>query len=480
MEISVFVYFSICATFHCFNFNITQENSNLIDAVAEIFKSSFVVNKFSPNIISIADNELDNNVYFSNQILLNSEKLNIAVYYENINMDYKIQDRKRQLMFVVMERFSQFLKLHSDISPRTFKLNGFVVIILVKGKIPEIQEMFKFFRKLQIYNINVVFEDENGSVKVETFIPFIELKCDNTKPVIINEFKSGEFIQGTENLFTERTENLHNCPIRVATSNDSAPSILAHRFKNGTYRLNGRDIKLLITLSELIRFSINYTFIGPEGFFLSNGSSEGPFRALRDGEADISISKWWLKENRIKFFDFTSSYIIDEITFLIPPGSELTPFEKLIFPFSYHVWIGIVTLFVIGFLVIFAVKQMSKISQDFVFGTGVKTPFLNVIIGFMGGTQSVLPKTNFARTLLMMFLMYALVIRTLYQAVYYQLMQSSLKHKEVQSIDEMLAKGFTFLSLPLTADVFQGSDLITKKFESYFLSLILFIKYQYL
>lgn len=471
MAVSIVIaYLSLGATCLCFKFNFTEEKSTLVAAVAGVFKSSIAVNNYSPTVLSISDGLNDNSYLndFCNEILLSVENLNIAVHNENIDPYKKLQDRKRQLLLIVIENFTQFLTVYSNISPKTFKFNGFIIITLLKGHVPEVQEMFGLLWKLQIVNINVMFCDKHGSVKVETFMPFNEIACDDTTPIVINEFKGSKFVKGVANLFPEKTHNLHNCPIKVSTSNDSTPSILAQRLQNGTYRLDGRDIKLLKTLSEIIRFSINYTFIGPEGFFLANGTSEGPFKALYEGEADISISKWWLKENRIKFFDFTNAYIIDQVSFIVPPGSELTPFEKLIFPFSYNVWIGIFVIFVIGFCVILIVKKKSKISQEFVFGTAVKTPFFNMIIAFLGGTQTILPKGNFPRTLLMIFLMYTLVIRTLYQAGYYELMQSSIKHKEVQSIDEMLAKGFTFLTLPLTADVFQGSDLIGKRFEIHF------------
>jgi hypothetical protein len=97
-----------------------------------------------------------------------------------------------------------------------------------------------------------------------------------------------------------------------------------------------------------------------------------------------------------------------------------------------------------GFLVIFIVSRRSKIVQNFVYGRNVKDPTLNLFIGFIGGSQTVLPGRNFARFLLMSFLMYLLVIRTLYQGSYFKLLQSENKHKSVQSIEEMIEKNFTF------------------------------------
>lgn len=89
-----------------------------------------------------------------------------------------------------------------------------------------------------------------------------------------------------------------------------------------------------------------------------------------------------------------------------------------------------------------------------------------MIIGFIGGSQKILPKTNFARFLLMMFLMNSLVIRTLYQGSFYQIMQSNNQQKEAQSINEMLEKDYKILVINAVKDMLQGSDMMKTRFGS--------------
>lgn len=71
---------------------------------------------------------------------------------------------------------------------------------------------------------------------------------------------------------------------------------------------------------------------------------------------------------------------------------------------------------------------------------------------FIGGTQRPLPKRNFARFLLMMFLIFSLVIRTVYQGAFYQLLKSNKRHKGVQSMDEIVKSDFQFFIIAGASD----------------------------
>jgi hypothetical protein len=71
---------------------------------------------------------------------------------------------------------------------------------------------------------------------------------------------------------------------------------------------------------------------------------------------------------------------------------------------------------------------------------------MNLLAALVGGTQSRLPKRNFARFLLILFLLFSIVIRTLYQGSFYQLLNSNQQKEPVKSLEEMMSKGFNFYS----------------------------------
>lgn len=454
-----------------YNFNVTAKFQSLTASVNNILNGVFSKEILTTTII-IPENSTGSSIRDFCKALLSKrlsefrENTKLAFRLETTANLQEISGRRRRCVVLLVESFIEFLEMHKKLSPNIFRFNGFYLIVLVNGEIPEVEEIFKLMWEKQIYNVNVVLEDRDGSVLVKTFKPFHRGRCNDTKPVIVNEFKDGKFLKGLENVFAHKMENLHDCPIRVAISNNTKPHVIVEKSLKGDDKLSGRDIRLLDTLSKHYNFKIKYSFVGHEGYFNEDGTAEGPLKAVLDGKADLSISNWWLKINRSTFLGSSASYISDPVSFIIPPGRDLTPFDKLLFPFRFFLWISIVTCFLVGLFIILIIKRQTLHVRNFVFGVNVKSPALNLFIGFIGESQKTLPKTNFARFLLMMFLLYSMVIRTLYQGSFYRIVQSDKHHKKVQSIDEMIANDMTFYAPSNIVDLFQGTESIKKRFIS--------------
>lgn len=337
------------------------------------------------------------------------------------------------------------------------------MIVLTRKEIPEVENIFKLLWDIQIFNVNLLFYDKSGGVSVVTFMPFNSDKCDDTKPVLIDRFKDGKFVNSAEKLFPEKMRNLQRCPVRISTSGDAQPYVFTTLLSNGSHQISGRDFELIKTLSQSLNFTYNFTFVGPLGYFLDNGSAEGPAKALLDGKADLSVANWWINKNLLKFIDVTCPYSSDAIIFLVPPGRAFSAIEKLIFPFTYQVWGLFLACFLVGCVVIVIIKRRTSTVQNFVFGSEVKTPGMNLCIGCLGGSQTNLPTRNFARFMLMTFLMYSLIMRTLYQGLFYHLMKSSGEHKSIQTIDELIKQDFKLYVRSSLTGMINGTEDIRKR-----------------
>lgn len=123
-------------------------------------------------------------------------------------------------------------------------------------------------------------------------------------------------------------------------------------------------------------------------------------------------------------------------------------------------------VFGIGFIVVYLVGKMSTVTQDFVFGTGVRKPYMNILVAIFGGSQPNVPQRNFARCILMMFLMFCMVIRTLYTGSLYTFLQSNIHHKEAQSIDDMIERDYKFYTVSSILDLLQGQQRINQRLMS--------------
>lgn len=377
------------------------------------------------------------------------------------NLNY-IPIRPKRCNVFFIETFDDFLKSFHRIKPAVFDFfSNFIFVIT--GKPEKIEKMFENLWVHQIVNVNVLYNTDTDSVRIETYYPFKTAKCAVNVRAIVDEFKDGRFLRNKKSLFKDKLLNLHRCPIRVATSNNSVPYIFADKLANGSYSLHGRDIELVKTLGQYLNFEIDWVFIGDEGVLLENGTATGPFKMLLDKKTDLIIADYWLKVNRLQFVDYTTPYISQQIAFIIPPGSELTSFEKFMRPLDSYVWFLLIVFISCGFLVIYVVGRSSPKLQDFVFGTNIRKPYMNMLVAIFGGSQHILPHRNFARSLLMMFLMFCMVMRTLYTGSLYRFLQAKVYNKEAQSIDDMIARDYKFYTVPSILDLLQGQSRISKR-----------------
>lgn len=387
-----------------------------------------------------------------------------AIRIETINiMRKKPAKRPKRCIIIFLETLEDFMEMLTKITPTLFSYQGEFVIIFVSGEVSGIESMFKLLWRRKISNVNILFEDEHGTVVVKTFFPFNSNVCGDTKPSVVNQFRDGTFVNSEVPPFPDKMKNLHKCTIRVATSNNSVPYIFAKPSSNGSYKLSGRDINLVTTLSHYLNFKIDYVFVGDEGFLYDNGTAGGALEMLINGKADLIVADYWLKVNRLQYIDYSMPYISQQIAFVIPPGRELSSFEKFIRPLDLYTWILLIIFNAAGFIVIYIVGKSSVTCQDFVFGTGVRKPYMNLLVAIFGGSQHRLPHRNFARNLLMMFLIFCLVMRTLYTGSLYRFLQSKVYHKEAQSIDDMINRDYKFYTVSAIIDLFQGQQRISQR-----------------
>ena len=107
-------------------------------------------------------------------------------------------------------------------------------------------------------------------------------------------------------------------------------------------------------------------------------------------------------------------------------------------------WIYLIVYLTIGIAVIFVIERQPKVVQNFVFGRSVRNPYINMFLGMFGINQHKSPGNNFSRFLLMNFLIFTLVIRTVYQGKLYHVMQTNMKYSEPQTILELEDRGYKF------------------------------------
>lgn len=137
-------------------------------------------------------------------------------------------------------------------------------------------------------------------------------------------------------------------------------------------------------------------------------------------------------------------YIFEDQYLAIPIGESYSGYEKFLLPFDSQTWWWIFATFASAFTVILGLRFFKTSVRDFVIGTDVKTPFLNIAIIFFGLSQISLPKRNFARFCVINFMIFSLIIRTAWQGKTFEFLHTDLTKPEVKSMEEMIERNFTF------------------------------------
>jgi hypothetical protein len=159
--------------------------------------------------------------------------------------------------------------------------------------------------------------------------------------------------------------------------------------------------------------------------------------------------------------DFSSALYSDHVTLTVPAGEPYTQLEKMFLMFDKETWICIGVTLAGALLVIQVINLMSVQVQKFVFGRDVRSPTLNVANVFLNGAQMRVPGRNFARFLLMMFIIWSLIIRTCYQSMLYENLQKDMRKPRIKTFDELNEKNFTIF-VPKEPERHLGEELVRR------------------
>jgi hypothetical protein len=369
---------------------------------------------------------------------------------------------KKLCNIFLVDSISSFEVIYSQIIPEKFKFFGVYLMLVLDIKAVDLEQLFAMMWKKSIFNVYAIHEETND-VTLSTFFPFnSRSSCGNTSPVILNQFINKKFTKDL--VIPAKLDNLHGCPIRV-TGSLQPTAMVKKTLSDGTVTYEGHESIFVNVLAEKLNFTLVMQIregTDQWGDIYENGTATNSLAELVNGRADMAIGDYFLKPGRIKFLDCSESYLNYPVLLVVPRGEKLTILETLLRPFEQLVWILLLIAFAVGFLVIFIVNCMPKQIQSFVYGEKVKQPVMNMLLVILGSQQKVLPKRNFARFILMMFIILCLVLRSIYQGLLYQFLQSDGRHKEVQSIQEMIDKNFTVFTHESYFDIINANPELAK------------------
>jgi hypothetical protein len=278
-----------------------------------------------------------------------------------------------------------------------------------------IQEMF--VENSGISEVAFLTSYKGSSIELATSHWFTSKKCNDNQIKTINRFSRKTRLWENNNFYPDKFKNFHNCTLDVRYADELTNHI-------GTMIFN--------TLAERLNFFMNR--INMSAYDLAGVRNEEVLtenvgiQDLLNIEAGVS-----------------SAIYFDSMTFVVPPGKPLTDLERMFAAFDDETWIGIGVTFAIAVVVIQIVKFTRDKVKDFVFGSKIRAPMLNLFDIFINGGQNREPDRNFSRFILMLFIIWSLIFRTCYQSMMFENLSSDLRRSRISSIEELKEKGFTLL-----------------------------------
>lgn len=160
-----------------------------------------------------------------------------------------------------------------------------------------------------------------------------------------------------------------------------------------------------------------------------------------DGEVDFAIGHFSITAMRNNYLSPSDVYMFTPWILIVPPGSRYSSLEKLFGPFDFGVWMFIICIIMLAFIIIPIINNYCE--YDKMLGLTSKTPYLNILLVTVGGPIRV-PIKNFGKSLLMIFILYNLVLRSAYQGSLINKIQSEVRKEPIATVNELINKNYDF------------------------------------
>lgn len=269
-----------------------------------------------------------------------------------------------------------------------------------------------------IDSVNFLMNETESSIELVTAYMFNRFKCKSNVFVTVNRFERSIMRWTRTTFYPNKYRHLYGCSLTVVQNSTDASNVTPFQVLKAFAifsHFNIRFENLFAVRKPLLNISEIDLFSDPRTLSLSYNETVAGY-----------------------------PYYIDKWAFYIPPGDPYSPLEKMFLPLQFEVWIATLITLLIGILSIKLIGVSSLRIQTFVFGNNIRTPIVNLFAIFLCGSQSKMPTRNFARFLLIIFILWCLIMRTCYQSELFKYLQSDMRKPVPKTISEMIARNFTF------------------------------------
>ncbi|XP_053699472.1 uncharacterized protein LOC128746450 [Sabethes cyaneus] len=360
-----------------------------------------------------------------------------------------------------IESYSNFQRIAELYSSQQFNHFGYYTVIYRNVSESEIQLTFRSFWQLQITKAVLIVSNDDNSPLLYSYTPYSRNKCGT--PTI----HSFELPNRTTPLFQAHFTDFHECPLRFGTF-ESLPFIHFTPTSTGDDRrtaVAGFEGELVSTIAGKLSFRIDAVVPSDGiqwGVARRNGST-GLMKILQDGTVHFGAGCLGLSADRNEILQPGTSHYASRVVFAVPDGHPYSAFEKLFRPYERSSWIAIgITVCVAG-ATILLLSLAPRTVRQFIYGTDNQVPFYNTISIFFIGSVHRTPRRNFARTLLILWMIFCLEIRTVYQGLLFKYLRSDSNHEPVDTLAGIERSELYYHMLQISERFFQNNTRVLSR-----------------
>ncbi|KAL7013005.1 hypothetical protein ACKWTF_015144 [Chironomus riparius] len=282
----------------------------------------------------------------------------------------------------------------------------------------------------------IIFDNLDQKFKLFTYENRKDLKMchENQQLLQINEFSYDNLQWTITPVFTKKYKEFYNCILSLGIPASSNFFRLSSNKDS-----QGPMIKILTEVAKILNFNILGDFC----------YSKNCLEALRKNQYFYNIiSLETLDANAISMNEnsFWRNVILNiECTpqLFIPPGDLYTSFEKVLLPFDFETWISLIITLLSAVVTICIINRFPLVFKNIIYGSKVQSPIFNIVRGFFGIGQTILPDKDVGRLILLSFILWCLVIRTAYQGKLFEFTTTAVRQPEMRTIEELKDKNFS-------------------------------------
>ncbi|XP_055611349.1 uncharacterized protein LOC129757958 [Uranotaenia lowii] len=341
----------------------------------------------------------------------------------------------------------------------SYDLSGFYFIVIV-GSIGDeraeiVGNIMNDLWKLDVFNVNVLVAGK-AQVAIFTFYPYSSTHCGSVEPILWHNFSSLQTIPKFD-WYPNRLQTFYGCPLKGGTVDILPYSMLQLQRASTKIIHRGFEGDIIDLLKYKLNFTVQYKVPSTDelwGFIGERGKSTGLMKMIQEGDVDFGVGCLGFTYDRHFYLKPGIAYYTTSVIFAVPSGRPYKAFEKLFRPLDLLNWILILVCIIVAMVVIGVLRKTTNDCRTLVYGVGTRTPCLNMINVLFGGVQLNFPRTNFARTILVLWIYFTLILRSVYQGSLYTYLQKTMNHPPLQTMRDIDLSGVDYYMLEVSKRFF--------------------------